>query len=69
MKMVALVLAILGLLCLIMGALTAFGIIPTMLEAMPPLGELATSTFAWFGVSLLVLLASLAFGAVGRDEG
>jgi hypothetical protein len=60
MGMLSLIFGLIGGLCVVFGVIT-------MAELLPPLGEEFTWVF-WFALSVILLLASIAFG-VNRGSG
>jgi len=65
-KALAVLSGVIAFLCLVMGVITLFGVLPEeMIEALPE----AFDWTAWFWLSALLFLASIACSAGGRGGG
>jgi len=68
MKTTAITLAITGFLCAVMGVLTALEVTPALISGMLSLSDRAVTAIFWWGLAFLVLLTSIAFGVLSKDE-
>jgi len=68
MKAIALFFSILGILCIVMVALTATEISPAFVSEVAGLGETATTTLFWGGLAALLCLAGISFGVISSGE-
>ena len=60
MGVLALILGIVGGLCMIMGILTAVGVAPVLVAGGTALSPIACTTMAWGGLAALLLLGCIA---------
>lgn len=68
MKIFALSLSILGLMCLIMSVLTVFEICPAVIGSVGNLGSAGTNAMFWGGLSGLLFLGSISIGLYAIRE-
>ncbi len=68
MKIFALSLSMLGLMCLIMSVLTAFEVCPAVISTVGNLGSVGTSTIFWGGLSGLLFLGGISVGLYAIRE-
>ncbi len=68
MKIAALILSALGILSLLLGALSIFGAMPAMVSAIEPFGPDATTAVVWWVLAALIFLASISFGTLAKKE-
>ena len=68
MKIIALILAILGLIFVLFGTVSIFGGMPTNIETIAPLGPETTAAAFWWVLSIISFLASLAFSNITREK-
>jgi hypothetical protein len=61
------ILSITGLACTILSILTAVEVLSPFLEA-SSFGDVLTTTIFWAGISVILLLAGIAFGVIAREE-
>jgi Mg2+/citrate symporter len=67
MRTTSLTLSIAGLACTILSILTAVAVLPPFLEV-ADFGDVLTTTIFWVGLSIILLLAGIAFGVISREE-
>ncbi len=68
MKIATLICIGIGLLGAILAGLTALGVVPGFIDFGLGFGEDVVTTAFWGGLSVLVLLAAIAFGAITPKE-
>jgi hypothetical protein len=68
MKTTAITLAITGFICAVMGALTALEVMPGLVVGTLSLSDRTVTALFWWGLAFLVLLTSIAFGVLTKDE-
>jgi hypothetical protein len=68
MKIFALSLSILGLMCLIMSVLTAFEVCPAVINTVGNLGSMGTNAIFWGGLSGLLFLGGISVGMYANRE-
>jgi hypothetical protein len=68
MKITALTSIILGLLAALMAGLTALDVVPGFVDFGLGFGESIMTTVFWGGLSVLILLAAIAFGVIAEKE-
>ncbi len=71
MRAVALSFGILGIICIVLGILTAVAVAPAFISSGLAIGEVALTGAFWWGLAGLLLLAAITFGLVswGSTEG
>lgn len=62
MKIFALSLSILGLMCFIMSVLTTFEVCPAVINTVGDLGSMGTNAVFWGGLAGLLFLGGISFG-------
>ena len=67
MRTTSLILSISGLACTIVSILTAVEVLSPFVEA-ASFGDVLTTTLFWAGISIILLLAGIAFGVISREE-
>ncbi len=67
MRTTSMILSITGLACTILSILTAVEVLSPFLEA-SSFGDVLTTTIFWAGISVILLLAGIAFGVISREE-
>ena len=67
MRTTSLVLSISGLACTILSILTAVEVLSPFVEA-ADFGAVLTTTIFWAGISVILLLAGIAFGVISKGE-
>ena len=67
MRTTSMILSITGLACTILSILTAVEVLSPFLEA-SSFGDVLTTTIFWAGISIILLLAGIAFGVISREE-
>ena len=68
MKLVSLSFSILGILCIIMAALTALEVSPSFMSETMEFGATFTTTLFWGGLAGLLFLAGISFGVIASGE-
>ena len=68
MKLASLSFSILGILCILMAALTAVSVAPTFVLGSADFGVMATTTGFWGGLAGLLFLAGISFGVIASGE-
>jgi hypothetical protein len=61
------ILSITGLACTILSILTAVEVLSPFLES-SSFGDVLTTTIFWAGISVILLLAGIAFGVISKEE-
>jgi hypothetical protein len=68
MKLTSLSFSIMGILCIIMAALTALEVSPAFMSETIDFGATFTTTMFWGGLAMLLFLAGISFGVVASRE-
>ncbi len=68
MKLASLSFSVVGILCIIMAALTALEVSPAFMSETMEFGATFTTTLFWGGLAGLLFLAGISFGVIASGE-